>query len=286
MAFDILIDAAELRLHINDKNWAVVDCRFSLDDTGRGRRDYLKAHIPGAVYAHLDEDLSGKKVPGKTGRHPLPEIYSLAETLSVWGIDADTQVVAYDDASGALAAARMWWLLRWLGHQAVAILDGGWQVWVKENRPVANGKEQRPRRNFIAQPRNELVIDAAFVSANLDNPAFQLADARSAERYRGENETIDPIAGHIPGAASAPNQDNLDSDGKFLSKDALRRHYLRVVGGNKGAVVAFYCGSGVSACLDILAYEYAGLGEVRLYPGSWSEWITDPNRPVATGADK
>ena len=236
--------------------------------------------------AHLERDLSGPVIRGQTGRHPLPGIEQITQFFSAIGIDRSVQVVAYDDVSGALAAARLWWLLRWLGHREAAILDGGWQAWEKAGYPAASGRERQQRRTFVAQPRKELLIDSAYVSTNLADPSFRLVDARSAERYRGENETIDPVAGHIPGAISAPYQGNLDAEGKFLSKEVLIRHYQAVVGGKQSSPVAFYCGSGVSACLDILAYEYAGLGEARLYAGSWSEWITDPSRPVAAGAAK
>ena len=283
MAFRLLLDASELKLHLEDKNWAVVDCRFSLDDTERGRRDYLKAHIPGAVYAHLDEDLSGKKIPGKTGRHPLPEIESLAAALSVRGIDADTQVVAYDDATGTMAA-RLWWLLEWAGHRNVAVLDGGWMSWVRSGLPSRSGLESRAPAHFEPRKVSGAYVTTAQMQEFLNDPHYVILDARGGPRFRGEVEPIDPVAGHIPGALSVPCEENVTPEGRFQSRDMLRRRFENFVKSVPPENVICYCGSGVTAAHNILAIAHAGLGRARLYAGSWSEWITDAARPIATGS--
>jgi thiosulfate/3-mercaptopyruvate sulfurtransferase len=275
-----LISTETFGQHLNDPEWAVVDCRFYLADPGRGRREYLLAHIPGAIYAHLDEDLSGPVRRGVTGRHPLPGVDQAAGTFGGLGIGPGVQVVAYDDAGGALAAARLWWLLRWLGHPAVAVLDGGWTAWQAEGRPVKTGEEKRQRREFVPRPRPELVVEAAEVEMRRRDPAFRLFDVRLPERYRGDKEPIDPVAGHIPGALNLPYVENLGPDGKFRSKDALRSMYRAALGELPAERAIFYCGSGATAAHNLLAMLHAGLGEARLYAGSWSEWITDPGRQV------
>ncbi|RMG49113.1 MAG: sulfurtransferase [Acidobacteria bacterium] len=270
-----------MQRHLADVDWAVVDCRFSLDDPERGRRDYQRAHIPGAVYAHLNEDLSGPVIPGRTGRHPLPEIDRFAGTLGRWGIDERVQVVAYDDSGGAVAA-RLWWMLRWLGHDAVAVLDGGWPAWQEEERPAQSGVETRAPRTFVPRPRPELIITSEDIEAALGRATYRLIDARAPERYRGEQEPIDPIAGHIPGAVSAPFAGNLDARGRFRSPEELRARFQAILGDLPPERAVLYCGSGVTAAHNLLAMAHAGLGEGRLYVGSWSEWITDPRRPIAT----
>ena len=283
MAFTLLIDASELKLHLLEaNNWAVIDCRFSLDDTERGRRDYLKAHIPGAVYAHLDDDLSGKRIPGKTGRHPLPEVDSFAATLSALGIDADTQVVVYDDATGTMAA-RLWWLLQWVGHANVAVLDGGWMSWIHSGLPARSGQESRAPKHFEPCETPEAYITTGQVQEIRDDPHYVLLDARSGPRFRGEVEPIDPVAGHIPGALSAPCEENVTPEGRFHSPDVLRRRFEYFVKCVPPENVICYCGSGVTAAHNILAIAQAGLGRARLYAGSWSEWIADAARPIAKG---
>jgi thiosulfate/3-mercaptopyruvate sulfurtransferase len=284
MAFAFLMDSSELRLHLSDENWAVLDCRFSLDDTERGFRDYLDAHIPGAVYAHLDRDLSGKRLPGKTGRHPLPDADSMAATFSAWGIDANTQVVVYDDAAGTMAA-RVWWLLNWLGHCNVAILDGGWRGWSQSALPVKLGPEFRASRHFEPREVSGAHVTADDIQERRANPAYALLDARSAPRFLGEVEPIDPVAGHIPGAISAPCEENVTAEGRFLPREILRRRFEKLLKSVPPENVICYCGSGVTAAHNIFAIAYAGLGTVRLYAGSWSEWITDSTRPVATGME-
>ncbi len=282
MSYTTLISTEELSAHLEDPDWAIIDCRFSLADTALGRREYEQRHIAGAVYAHLDEDLSGPIIPGQTSRHPLPEIDAFAQTLSKWGIDEQAQVVAYDSLGGAIAA-RLWWMLRWLGHEVVAVLDGGWPRWEKEDRPAAGGVETRKPRRFTPHPRPELLVNAGQVQELRANPAYRLFDARSADRYRGENETLDPVAGHIPGALSLPFGDNLARDGAFLPVEELRARFEAQMSRVPAQHVVFYCGSGVTAAHNVLAMAHAGLGEAKLYAGSWSEWITHPERPVATG---
>ncbi len=279
MPHTTLLAPSDLRAHLDDPAWAIVDCRFSLADTERGRRAYREAHIPGAVYAHLDDDLSGSIVPGVTGRHPLAAVDAFAQTLSAWGIDAGVQVAAYDDFGGGIAA-RLWWMLRWLGHDAVAVLDGGWPAWQQNSFPTRSGEETRLPRAFVPQPRPEWIVGVDEVNVRRADPSYRLLDARAAERYRGEHEPIDPVAGHIPGAISAPFANNLDADGCFLPPEALRARFEALLGDATPERTICYCGSGVTAAHNLLALAHAGLGEARLYPGSWSHWITDPERPV------
>lgn len=282
MPYTTLITTDDLAAHLDDARWIVVDCRFTLGQPQRGRDDYQQSHIAGAVYAHLDEHLSGPVVPGKTGRHPLPSIEAAAETFGGWGIDQTAQVVAYDDSGGSMAA-RLWWMLRWLGHTNVAVLDGGWQRWQQGGGPTRSGIETRPAAQFVAQPRPEMVVDAAKVLGLLDDPAYRIIDSRSAERYRGEVEPIDPVAGHIPGAISGPSTAILAADGRFLPPETLTKHFQTLLGSAAPEQTIFYCGSGVTAAHNLLALAHAGLGDALLYAGSWSEWITDPQRPVAKG---
>ncbi len=280
MTYTTTISVDELSPHLGDPSWVIVDCRFKLAEPAQGRIDYQASHIPGAVYAHLDEDLSGPVIKGVTGRHPLPAAENIAAVFSRLGIDERAQVVAYDDMGGALAAGRVWWLLRWLSHDAVALLDGGWQAWLRSGNPTRSGIETNPARKFIPHPRPELIVTAAQVEEIRTDPHYRVLDARSADRFRGENETIDPLPGHIPGAISAPYAANLHPDGTFRDDQALARHYKELVGDVPADHVVSYCGSGVTATHDILAMLKAGLGEARLYAGSYSEWITDPSRPV------
>jgi len=274
-----LISTQKLADHQQDPTWVIIDCRFSLDDTERGRQDYEHAHIPGAIYAHLDQDLSGNIVPGKTGRHPLPDVEAMATRLGNWGIGPGVQVVAYDDAGGAIAA-RIWWLLVWLGHDAVAVLDGGWLHWMRENRDTQRGIDSRPPQKFIPRERPEMWVTAADVERILQDPNGRLIDSRTLDRYRGQNETLDPVAGHIPGAICLPYPVNLDEKGLFLLKDQLQSRFTNTLEETPPEAAVFYCGSGVTAAHNLLAMAYGGLGLGRLYAGSWSEWITDSRRPV------
>lgn len=286
MVYKTLISIDELVPHLVDPDWAIIDCRFSLDDTERGRRDYLQGHIPGAVYAHLNEDLSAPIISGVTGRHPLPTSGQLVQRFSNWGIDENVQVVAYDDwtpASGAVAA-RLWWSLRWLGHSAVAVLNGGWEAWQRAGMATRRGRETRQARIFNFQLHPELFASSEDVDRWRQDPAFVVFDSRAYERYRGENETIDPVAGHIPGAKSAPYAENAASDGFVLPVEALQERFKNLLAGVAAEHSVFYCGSGVSAAYNLLALAHAGVGDGRLYVGSWSEWITDPQRPVSLGS--
>jgi thiosulfate/3-mercaptopyruvate sulfurtransferase len=273
LTFTTLLSALELSGHLQDPDWAVFDVR--------GQATYLAGHIPGAVHAHMERDLSGPIIPGRTGRHPLPEIAAFAETLSRWGIDAGVQVVVYDESNGS-NAARLWWMLRWVGHPRVAVLEGGWLAWQQAGGPTKSGDELRPARRFTARPRADLTVDAGMVEKLRTDRAWRLIDTRAADRYRGQNEKVDPVAGHIPGALSAPWSENLDAAGRFRPREELARRFSAMVGDVPMNQVVCYCGSGVTAAHDILAMVHAGLGEAKLYPGSWSEWVTDPNRPVAT----
>jgi thiosulfate/3-mercaptopyruvate sulfurtransferase len=280
MAFTTIISTADLADHLDDANWVVVDCRFRLTEPDQGEKAYQQSHIRGAVYAHLDKDLSGQIIKGVTGRHPLPSIEKISAVFSNFGIESKTQVVAYDDLGGALAAVRVWWLLRWLGHDAVAVLNGGWQAWVKGKFDVRGGVETRRPGKFMPHPRNELIVSTEDVEMMRNDTHYRVLDARAADRFRGENETIDPVPGHIPGAVSAPYANNLNPNGTFRSPEKLRAMYAQILGDVATQQVACYCGSGVTSVHDILAMMIAGLGEARLYAGSYSEWITDPKRPV------
>ena len=280
MAYTTLIDIAALKTHLRDPDWIMVDCRFNLMEPEAGRRAYRENHLPGARYAHLDDDLSGPITP-ETGRHPLPDPARLAQRFGAWGIGHHTQVVAYDDLGGMLAAARLWWLLRWLGHETVAVLDGGLPAWLNAGLPLTAELPVASSTRFDARPDDRLWLTAAQVQAL--PPDHVVLDARGAARYRGEMEPIDPVAGHIPGAVNLPTDGHLTPEGGFLPTVELRARFDAALSGKPPAAIVHSCGSGVTACHNLLAMEAAGLPGSRLYPGSWSEWIRDPGRPVATG---
>lgn len=276
-----LVDTETLARHLDDPRWVVVDCRFILTDPEAGRRAYAAGHIPGARYAHLNEDLSSPVTPA-SGRHPLPSPNTLAEKLGRWGIDKNSQVVVYDDSFGAMAA-RLWWLLRWLGHEAAALLDLGYPKWVREKRPIATELPKIQPTQFHPTLNHAMCVDADYVAQMTRAQEGFLIDARAEERFQGEVELLDKVAGHIPGAINLPYEDNLDFSGEFMSDEALREHYQSVLGQTAPDKVVLMCGSGVTACHSVLAMEHAGLSGAKLYAGSWSEWITDPTRPVAKG---
>jgi thiosulfate/3-mercaptopyruvate sulfurtransferase len=283
MIYTTLISAADLAAHLDDPDWAIVDCRFALTEPALGRQKYLAGHIPGAVYADLNQDLSGPPLPGKTGRHPLPAMEDFVAKLSVWGIDERVQVVAYDDASG-MYAGRLWWMLRWLGHERVAVLDGDIRAWMRSGGQVVEGEEQRPARTFMARPRSGVQVTVEEMVANLASQQYQVFDVRDEKRYAGEPHPLDTRSGHIPGARSAWYMRNLDAAGKFLSPEQLRTRYRALLGDRQPEECVFYCGSGVSVHHDLLALAHAGFSTLpRVYIGSWSEWTADPNRPVAIG---
>ncbi|KWI91078.1 3-mercaptopyruvate sulfurtransferase [Burkholderia ubonensis] len=281
--YTTLISAANLaeRLAAAPASVALFDCRFDLADTGAGETAYAAGHIPGAQYLHLDRDLSGRKT-GTNGRHPLPTRDALVATLVDRGLKQGQQVVAYD-AQGGSYAARLWWLLRWLGHDSVAVLDGGLQAWQAAGQPLTAETQHPSRGDFRAQAPLESTVDAQAVLANLTSHARVVIDARAADRYRGENETIDPVGGHIPGARNRFFKDNLAADGRFKTGHELRETFSALLAGTEPNLAILQCGSGVTACHNALAMEIAGLHGASLYPGSWSEWCADPSRPIATG---
>ena len=278
MTWTTLVDAATLAAHLDDPAWRVVDVRHQLADTAYGERVYAESHLPGAAFLHCDRDLSGP-LTGSNGRHPLPAPERLAARLGEIGIGPQTQVVVYDDAQGMIAG-RLWWLLRWLGHDAVAVLDGGLQAWQAANGALTAELPRRRPASFVAK-LGDTLVDADHVQAFLQTSRMHLIDARSPDRYRGENETIDPVGGHIPGAVNRFFRDNLQADGRFKPAAALRAEWLAVLAGALPEQVVHQCGSGVSACHNLLAMEIAGLPGSRLYAGSWSEWCADCRRPVA-----
>jgi len=289
MTYTTLIAAADLAPHLNDPDWVVVDCRHDLMNLAAGRDAYAQGHIPGAVFADVETQLSGaKRGPDGAfrGRHPLPEREAFIETLRAWGVNDGTQVVACD-AHGGMFAARLWWMLRWIGHDAVAVLDGGLPAWQALGQPLQTETPPARVRGTVAL-RAPLVdtVDVRDVLRNIDDGGRTVVDARAADRFRGENETIDPVGGHIPGARNRFFKDNLQADGRFKAPAQLREELGGIVGMAEGDArrAIMQCGSGVTACHNLLALEVAGLPGAALYPGSWSEWCADPARPVATGA--
>jgi len=281
LAFTTILSTSDLAAHVADPHWAIVDCRFQLADVTWGEREYAAAHISGAAYAHLDRDLSGQKT-GTNGRHPLPDPTTLGNAFGRLGIANDKQVVAYDQDSG-MFASRLWWLLRWMGHEAVAVLDGGFAAWTAEGRPVvaADADDNTPKQaRFTGSPRSDMTVALADVKARLGHHDSLLVDARAPERYRGEVEPLDRVPGHIPGAVNSFFQRNLNDRGQLRSPDELRQQWSEVLGGLPADRVVCYCGSGVQACENLLALERAGMKGAKLYPGSWSEWSSDPSRPV------
>lgn len=280
MSYTTLIEAAELLPHLSDPGWVVVDCRFDLGDPAAGSRLYAASRIPGARYAHLDTDLSGP-VTAKTGRHPLPDPARFAQRLGAWGIGHSTQVVAYDDASGAVAA-RLWWMLRWVGHNAVAVLNGGLKAWLAAGQPVKDEPPSVKPAAYTPRVDPGAVIHVDQVMSGLDSRTIVLVDARASDRFASRNETIDAIAGHVPGARNHPFMTNVDADGRFLPRGQLQERWRHTIADAPGSDVVCMCGSGVTACHNVLALEIAGLSGARLYAGSWSEWIRDPARPVMT----
>lgn len=287
MSFETLIGCAQLSALSSTADCRVFDCRFDLADPGKGEQAYGQGHIPGSYYAHLDHDLSSPITP-QSGRHPLPDIDALRHWLGEHGVSPATQVVVYDDSGGTMAV-RLWWLLRWLGHPRVAVLDGGWPNWVQAGLPQETERPALPAAVvFAGQPAWDQVVSTADIAQQLRSGGYgvQLLDARTAERFRGDAEPIDPVAGHIPGAINLPLQKNLAADGRFQPADTLKALYGDALGPHAAERIAAMCGSGVTACHNLLAMEIAGLHGARLYAGSWSEWIRDPARPVATGDDR
>ena len=280
MSYRTLVDTALLAEHLSDPDWVVIDCRHDLLKPEAGRIAYAKSHIAGARFMHLDQDLAGPRT-GANGRHPLPQPEALAARLGAAGIDANKQVVAYD-AQESVNASRVWWLLRWLGHDAVAVLDGGWHKWMAEERPYSAEIPRPAATRFSARPDNAWV-DVGYVLSHLRQPDMLVLDARSPARYRGEAEPIDPVAGRIPGSANRFYRENLAEQCCFKPAAHLRAEFEALLAGRPPRQVVHSCGSGVSTCPNMLAMEIAGLGGSLLYPGSWSEWCADPARPVERG---
>ncbi len=283
MSTTMLIDAATLTQHLDDPAWRIFDVRHDLMDHAAGRRAYGAGHIPGAVFADIETELSGVKT-GRNGRHPLPERETMAEQFRAWGISNSTRIVAYD-AQGGQFAVRLWWLARWLGHTRVVLLDGGWPAWTEAGGAISTEPPRAVRGTFETSDSLMPLVDSASVLALLGSNARLLVDARTPERFRGEVEPIDPVAGHIPGARNRPWQQNITAELAFRSPAELSREFKALLDGRDPSALIHHCGSGVTACHNVFSMELAGLPGSALYGGSWSEWISDSSRPVATGAD-
>lgn len=280
-AWDTLVSPDALQPLLGSEGVVVVDCRFSLADPSAGEAAWRASHLPHARYAHLDRDLSGAHVPG-AGRHPWPDAADFTATLGAWGVTPETRVVAYDEGDGAFAA-RLWYLLRALGHREAAVLDGGWRRWCGEGRPVDAVPPTPGAAHYDADFDATFLVDAGGVQAHLATGGL-LLDARAAERFRGDVEPIDKVGGHVPGAVNRPYAANL-VDGRFKAADDLHADFSALLSGRPAPDVVAMCGSGVTACHHLLAMAHAGLSGARLYAGSWSGWIEDPRNPVATGVE-
>lgn len=278
MDYETLITPAALSERLADPQVVVFDCRHDLMKPGAGEQAYTQGHIPGAIFADSDRDLAGSKT-GRNGRHPLPSPEAFMQWLGRCGVDATKQVVAYDNV-GSASACRLWWMMRWLGHRRVAVLDGGWEGWTQAGLPVSVDKPS-PKPTTFKGSVQRIAVDVEHVVRNLQSKDFVVIDARAADRFKGLTEPIDPVAGHIPGARNRLYKDNLQGNGRFKSADQLRQEFAGLLAGTAPEHIVHQCGSGVSACHNILAMEIAGLSGSRLYPGSWSEWCADPARPVA-----
>ena len=278
MNYNTILSAQDLARQLADPTLLVFDCRHDLMNPDAGARAYAQSHIPGARFAHSDHDLAGQKT-GRNGRHPLPDPQAFIAWLGRQGVDASKEVVAYDSVGGS-SATRLWWMLRWVGHVRVAVLDGGWEGWIKDGLPVTTESPRIMPTTFSGSPRAGWV-DVEYVRTHLNQPDMVLIDARAPERFNGVTEPIDPVAGHIPGAKNRLFKENLRPDGRFKSPEELRQAFTALLAGARPDQTVHQCGSGVSACHNLLAMEIAGLTGSRLYPGSWSEWIADPSRPVA-----
>lgn len=279
----MLITTAELANHLHDPQWMIFDTRHDLVDLEKGPREYSQGHVEGAHFLHIDHDLSAPK-SGKNGRHPLPDPIAFGEKMAQLGAHPGLVFVIYDASNGSFAA-RLWWMLRWIGARQVALLDGGYGKWLRENRPVTTAEPaaRAPVANqFLRQ--SGYTVEAGTVQSRIGDAAHLLIDARAPERFRGEVEPLDPVAGHIPGAINRFWQQNLNPDGTFKSREVLASEYSQLLAGRPPRAVVHQCGSGVTACHNLLAMEWAGLGGSQLYPGSWSEWCADAARPVATGS--
>jgi thiosulfate/3-mercaptopyruvate sulfurtransferase len=281
----LLVNTAEVAAHLGDPSWCIFDCRHDLKQTEYGPQAYARGHIPGAQFLHLDRDMSGPTT-GRNGRHPLPDPEVFARKMAACGVNFNTHVVAYDN-EGGIFASRLWWMLRWLGHSRVAVLDGGLAGWKRARLMLEGGAPLVSPQEFVAtlDRTRDMEVDTDFVMAHLEAPEMTVVDARSPERFRGENETLDPVGGRIPGAVNRFYADNLDEEGCFFKPAAqLRKEFEALLAGQDPRRVVQQCGSGVTACHNMLAMELAGLCGSKLYAGSWSEWCSDPGRPVVTGS--
>jgi thiosulfate/3-mercaptopyruvate sulfurtransferase len=278
VTYTTLIDTGTLAAHLADESFRIVDCRFALNDPAWGEQVYTASHIPGAVHADLKRHLAGRPT-GTNGRHPLPPVDELRETFGRLGIDASRQVVAYDQDSG-MFASRLWWMLRWLGHDAVAVLDGGFAAWIAAGHPVSSAREAEVRREFSGGPRAEYAVAIDEVAAAIEQGGHRLLDARAPDRFNGVVEPIDRVAGHIPGARNYHHLRNVGADGRLLPAATLRAQITAALDGVAPEKTIAYCGSGVTAAHNLLAMEHAGLRGARLYVGSWSEWSSDERRGV------
>ena len=282
MSIKPLLECQELSGRLEDSNWRVIDCRFDLSDSTAGRRDFEAAHIPGAVFMDLNEDLAAKPEAG-TGRHPLPDVALIEGKIGRLGVDRSTTVVVYDGGNGAMAA-RAWWIFRWLGHENVKLLNGGWAAWAALGHPVSSDPVVVSPTKFVAKLRDEMVVTTDEISSSMEQiPAMNLLDARDARRFAGEHEPIDKVAGHVPGARNLPFPESLNDDGSWKSAAELAALWSRQLGNNKQTQWVAMCGSGVTACHLALSAVEAGYREPRLYIGSWSEWIADSGRPIGLG---
>jgi thiosulfate/3-mercaptopyruvate sulfurtransferase len=282
MAYRTLVDTATLAKNLRESDWRIFDVRHDLANPELGREQYAEGHIPGARFVSLDTELSGEKT-GTNGRHPLPDPADFMATLGEWGLTPGQQIVVYD-SSGGTYAGRLWWMMRWMGHYSVALLDGGFPKWEKEGRPITAEVPHFSPTTYKGAPR-VMHVDAGFIEKNLGKSEVTVIDARASGRFAGIGETIDPVGGHIPGALNRPFAENLAKDGTFKPAQTLAKEFAELLGNRSPKQIVHQCGSGVSACHNILAMEIAGLAGSRLYPGSWSEWCADPDRPVATGSE-
>lgn len=276
-----LISAEVTLEHLNDPNWRIIDCQFDLKDKNIGLQNYKSEHIPGAIYADLDLDLSST-ITSNSGRHPLPEPAHILQKFGKWGIQPTTQVVVYDNAFGSFAA-RLWWLLKWMGHESVAVLNGGLHYWKQQQYPLTQDIFTPPVIDFSGNPNTQMAVDTKNLLATLQQSNLTLIDVRDPERFNGTYEPIDKVAGHIPGAINIPWKTNLDQQGLYLSNDQLLLHYKEILQNQDSKNIVFMCGSGVTACHSLVAMHSIGITDAKLYPGSWSEWIQDPSRPVKSG---
>jgi thiosulfate/3-mercaptopyruvate sulfurtransferase len=273
-----LISTETLASHLDDSSWLICDCRYNLKDEAWGRAQYLAGHIPGAVFVNLAHDLAGQRT-GTNGRHPLPSSDAMAATFGRLGIRAGMHVAAYDQDAGPYAS-RLWWMLRYVGHDAVSVLDGGWAKWIREERGIRSGEERRASAAFMPRLRQHMRVTVDEAAQRIGDPGVLFVDARSPERFEGQPDPLDSVPGHIPGARNHFYRNNVAEDGTLRPADALRADFARVIGDRSADQVVMYCGSGITACHNLLAMEHAGLHGPKLFAGSWSEWEADPRRPI------